>query len=95
VAGLPRAGQTGYVSISAAWSICFARSGLRHFCLKREASRGSPFARQGFRYAALHFTPGYTPVALRAAKTRLIHTLLARMGVGYAPGVERFAQPLA
>jgi len=43
---------------------------------------------------ALRFTPGYTPVALRAAKTKLIHPVLARMGVGYAPGVARFAQPL-
>jgi len=44
----------------------------------------------------LRFTSptGYTPVALRAAKTKLIHSVLARMGVGHAPRVERFAQPL-
>ena len=47
------------------------------------------------RSAALHFTLGYTPVALRAAKTKLNQPLLARKGVGYAPGVKRFAQPLA
>jgi len=36
-------------------------------------------------FVPLRFTlpTGYTPVALRAAKTKLIHPVLARMGVGW------------
>jgi len=48
---------------------------MRHFCLEAFGVRTFSVRPLG---VALRFTPGYTPVALRAAKTKLIQPVFIR-----------------